>query len=57
MENKTQNQRSVYINTPLWQKAKEQAGTVSLSFIISQLLEMWLNGEVKITIEPTKENI
>ena len=55
MKEKSQHQKSVYVDTPLWQKAKEQAGAASLSFIISRLLEMWLNGDVKITIEPVQE--
>lgn len=55
MKEKNQNQKSVYVDAPLWQKAKEQAGSASLSFVISRLLEMWLNGDVKITVEPMQE--
>ena len=44
--------RSISISKVLWEKSQEQAGRVSLSLIISRLLEMWLAGEVKITIEP-----
>lgn len=54
MEDKDQKQKSVYVSTPLWKRAQKQAGEASLSFIISRLLEMWLDGEVKITIEPVE---
>ena len=44
--------RSISISKTLWEKSQEQAGRISLSLIISRLLEMWLVGEVKVTIEP-----
>lgn len=44
--------RTIYANFSLWQHAQRQAGNISLSMIISRLLEMWLAGEVKVTIEP-----
>ena len=44
--------RSISISKRLWEKSQEQVGDISLSLVITRLLEMWLNGEVKITIEP-----
>lgn len=44
--------RSISISRRLWEEAQKQAGDISLSLIVSRLLEMWLAGEVKVTIEP-----
>lgn len=44
--------RSISISKGLWEKSQSQAGDVSLSLIVSRLLEMWLAGEVVVTIEP-----
>lgn len=53
--------RSVFINKELWRRAMRQAGgnSLSLSFIVSRLLEMWIAGEVevKITVEPIPDEV
>lgn len=44
--------RSLSVSQELWEEAQKQAGNISLSLIISRLLEMWIAGEIKIIIEP-----
>ena len=48
--------RSYTIDENLWARARARAGYRRLSLIICLLLEMWLNGEVKPTLEPDTNN-
>lgn len=41
---------SLYISTKLWKDAKRAANGLRMSIIISMLLQMWLDGEIKITV-------
>lgn len=49
--------RSFTIEKGLWSEAIQRAGPRQLSLIISRLLEMWLAGEVRITIEPREKDV
>lgn len=40
--------RSINFPDSVWERAKQKAGLTSLSAIIRHLVEMWLDGEIKI---------
>lgn len=52
MEERTKTSQSVYVPTALWAKAQSLAGNASLSLIIVELLTMWVEGKVKVVLEP-----
>jgi group I intron endonuclease len=41
---------SIYISSKLWKDVKRAANGLRMSIIISMLLQMWLDGEIKITV-------
>ena len=43
---------SIFILKNIWEDANRKAGPRQLSRIISQLLTMWLNGDIKIILTP-----
>ncbi len=46
---------SIYIRESISERLKMASGRHSVSTILDELAEVWLNGEVEITIEPQKE--
>ena len=43
---KKMTQRSISIDMPLWNKAKEKAGMIPISAIIRKLLQLWVSGDL-----------
>lgn len=50
------NKKSVYVKDELWQEAEKTKGSLSMSQLISELLQKWLNGEVSIVFEVKQED-
>ena len=44
--------RSLTVEKDLWAEAIRRAGRRQLSLVITRLLTMWLNGDIKITLDP-----
>lgn len=57
MEETVKETRSIYIDPKVWEAAKYQAGNVSLSVLITMLLEKWMNGETDLAIKPIKSKV
>ena len=47
--------RSIYIEKRLYEQLQRSARRIGASIIISHLVEMWLNGEIRIEFEPEKD--
>ncbi|GIK43879.1 MAG: hypothetical protein BroJett011_77120 [Chloroflexota bacterium] len=41
-------QRSISIEPNFWERCKEKAGLTPISAIVRRLLELWLEGKIKI---------
>jgi hypothetical protein len=48
--------RSIYIDRTLYDSSTKAAGGLSVSQIISLLLEKWLNGKIQVEIKPVGYN-
>lgn len=57
MEEITKETRSIYIDPKVWEAAKIQAGNVSLSVLITMLLEKWMDDEIDLAIKPIKSKV
>jgi hypothetical protein len=42
--------RTITTDRELWDRAKKRAGSIPISGVIRRLLEMWLAGEIKVTL-------
>ena len=50
MEKEAKSNQSVFALPSFWQRAKEMAGDAGISYVVIRLLEMWLDGEIIITL-------
>lgn len=54
MEKTIKETHSIYIDPKVWESATYQADKVSLSVLITMLLEKWMDGEIDLAIKPIK---